>query len=674
MSTDRILRWILTGDHIFENACAESKAICSTTEQETAGDAVLEEIASVSSGHVEQVSIENSENLQKLLTGHDNDPLIPTTDQINYTFLRGERLWRAYLTHATSLPSGWMREGWLAPYTLLQNIPPLPRDLPRQRSITGQALWHVPHPELPKPCQQEIGKAQDEEVWIPEHVYNCPKEFSLAIERPVECRIRSRQCNSDKPNSMAILTLCWAYLFTARFLEMQKRPIQYSSTRLAPVLSSNFKPRPGDIVVHLRSASRHLVRWLCALLAPGLGWAVKGPLPPWAAHYDRATHFVIATDAPFSFLDDERPPSSKKATDLLVEFCQLYDFGYSAGYGVRSSGLLPQPTASFLAAFALPFYSALNLQPQLPVPKLIPNLNTYSSSLEYIRDYVGDLPYFMTLSISPASLGSVIWSIFWEPGLECNLVSAWFGSTLEVIRPLIEAGNLEILSTMFALRRERVGLLWCAIFDLGDPKLLDMIVSYLESHEERWGGSWAGPDIDVAAWTGSAQSFLDEKFSGTYQGMAAQIPRSDLLRHRFNFRLGHPDSIRYGWQPFGYVAKEQIEPELWPALERGQPREYIHWVWWLKDKEHQMIAKIHQGFRRGKVKQVEHVDDTTHHNNDKITVPRGFSCRVGIAPSFEATWSTLHYGAREASGDRSLEAILINGIREHPWFADSRGI
>ena len=60
--------------------------------------------------------------------------------------------------------------------------------------------------------------------------------------------------------------------------------------------------------------------------------------------------------------------------------------------------------------------------------------------------------------------------------------------------------------------------------------------------------------------------------------------------------------------------------------------------------------------------------------DEEITVPSGFVCRVGLAPSFEATWSTLHYGAGEAWGDRSLDAILIDGIREHPWFAESRGI
>jgi hypothetical protein len=46
-------------------------------------------------------------------------------------------------------------------------------------------------------------------------------------------------------------------------------------------------------------------------------------------------------------------------------------------------------------------------------------------------------------------MGSIIWSIFWEPGVECNLVSVWFGSILEVIRPIIKAGNVEMLAKIF---------------------------------------------------------------------------------------------------------------------------------------------------------------------------------------------------------------------------------
>ena len=85
-----------------------------------------------------------------------------------------------------------------------------------------------------------------------------------------------------------------------------------------------------------------------------------------------------------------------------------------------------------------------------------------------------------------------------------------------------------------------------------------------------------------------------------------------------------------------------------------------------------MIAIIQQGFRQEKAKNVK--VDSIHPDNSEIAIPNGLVFKVGLTPSFKATWSTLHYGSREASGDRSLEGILINGIRKHPWFADSQGI
>ncbi|KAH9212353.1 hypothetical protein DL95DRAFT_525191 [Leptodontidium sp. 2 PMI_412] len=666
MSTNRIHRWILTGKHVFETS-VDGKATGSTVATEPTEDAALEEGASVLSEHIEQRSPDNpvstntssqGESRNELLIGCDNDLLRPTTDQINYTFSRGERLWRTYIAHANSVPPRYIPEGCLDPYILMQNMPPLPQDLPRQRIITGQALWHVPHPELPKSCQQKTETSPDDDAWNPEDVYNFKKGFALSIDKPTACRIASGPCHNDeRPNSMAILTLCWGYMFCVRFLEMQKRPIRYSSTRLTPVYSNGFKPQLGDNILYLGSASTDLVRWLCALLAPGLGWT-----------------FIIVTDIPVNFLPDERPPSSKKAADLLIEFCALNDDGSPAANGESSYDTLQQPTAGFLAALALPFYNELDLQPQLPMPRVSASLRAQSRPLDYIRDYVADMPYFMTLSISPASMGSIIWSIFWEPGVECNLVSAWFGSILEVIRPIIKAGNVEMLAKIFTLRRKRVGLLWRAIFDLGNVKILDMIVSYLESHEERWGGSFAGPDIDVAAWTGSPQSFFDESFVGSYQDITSQVPRSDLLRHRFNFRLGDLNYIRSGWQPFGRVTKKQIEPDLWHALESGSPREYKHRVWWLKDKDDHMIAEVQHGLRYDKAEDLKYVDDELLFENNQVVEPSRHSCSLKLAPSFEATWSTMHYGATEASGDKSLEATLMEGIRKHPWFADSRGI
>ncbi|KAG9228320.1 hypothetical protein BJ875DRAFT_446985 [Amylocarpus encephaloides] len=223
--------------------------------------------------------------------------------------------------------------------------------------------------------------------------------------------------------------------------------------------------------------------WMAALgtRTPGLGWAVKGQLPPWVAHYNGATRFVIATSMPFNFLEDERPPSLRNTTDLLTEFYTLNNFKSPVPNSESIYGTLQQPT--FL------------------MPKVTASLDTH--------------------------------------------VTTHLGYPELVIRTC---------------------LLRYSPSDESDLEILNMIVSYVESHEERSGSSWAGPDIDVAVWTDYPQSFFEEDFSGTYREITTQVPRSDLLRHRFNFRLGDPEYIRFGWQPFGYATKEQIEPELWPGL------------------------------------------------------------------------------------------------------------
>ncbi len=465
---------------------------------------------------------------------------------------------------------------------------------------------------------------------------------------------------------------------------MQKRSIRYSNRRLAPTLVKDARPQPGDIVVHLGNASKDMVRLFCAVLAPGLGWSVIGPLPPWAAHYHSEIRFVVTVDLPFTFSDHEIPPSSYKAADL-IEFCTLFDFGSPIADRKKSCQPFNQITMAFLAALTLPFYNSIDLQPLLPLPRITANHISRSASTppKCVRDYLNDLPYYMTLSIHPGSVGSVIWSIFWEPGLDCNLVSAWFGAILEVLRPIIETADLDMLAKIFIIRRLRPAFLWLGVLLICDVAMLDMIVSYLESHQERENfGSWSGPDIDVAVWTSSKQSFLDEDVSNTYKDVATQVARSDLLRHRFNFRLGDEAALRFGWQPFGYVPKQQIEPELWQRLETGSSRKYEHWIWWLPERDKKgapkipevMIPHIQQGFRHNKIRRRQTVTAELNPETGTVVIPDEFACKVRLAPSQKATFHIISYGSKDATGDCSLEAMMLLGVRCHPWMADSRGI
>jgi len=202
---------------------------------------------------------------------------------------------------------------------------------------------------------------------------------------------------------------------------------------------------------------------------------------------------------------------------------------------------------------------------------------------------------------------------------------------------------------------------------------MNMIRSYLQTLEEQpYHGSWARPDPDVALWTGSRQSFFDEEGSGPYLSQNSQVLRTDLLRHRFEFRLGDgADIVHFGWQPFGTVEKTEVEPELWPRLEcEPQQRKYIHWVWWLAEDE----SVIELGLRRDTGKNVDSVAEELGYANSTVAIPSGFRCSVKLEPSKQATFRILDWGSRLASGERSVDAIAIPGIRHHPWLADAREI
>jgi hypothetical protein len=355
----------------------------------------------------------------------------------------------------------------------------------------------------------------------------------------------------------------------------------------------------GEVNIHLAaSASHDLVKWLCAVLAPRPGWSIEGGgFAPWAAFCPGDVRFIISTDGPVLFDVDEQPPNCARATELLIELCRFYGLGRPKHNSDNNEALSPY-TAAFLAALALPFYRHVGLQPQFPIP-VLKRQSINGASLKPIRQYVADLRYYMTLSMHPRTLGSILWSIFWQPEVECNVVSPWLASILSVIRPVITSKDLYVMARIFALRRPRVGLWWLGVFVLGDPGILDLIARYLETLEERWGyASMASPDTVASSWTGSPQSFLDEKDSRVYVNLDDLVPMADVLRHRNNFRLQDTASTPLSWRPFGYVYKHALEIDLWPALERGHSREYVHWVWWIKRDRGTVDRDVQLGFRK----------------------------------------------------------------------------
>ena len=399
------------------------------------------------------------------------------------------------------------------------------------------------------------------------------KTFLLSIKKPIICGVSTESTfTKDQlpgPNGLAILTFCCSYVFSVRILEMQHRRVEYSTT-MSPILTCSSSLQQEDVLLSLGHSSKMLIRWLCALLAPGVGWFVPGSMPPWTAHCNQDFRFIISTKVSADEIAQEGPPSFIEAVDLILELCALYDFD-------------SQPTEAFLTALVLPFHAMTDLQPRLSLPRIPRLTETSHEAPVYIRNYVKDIRYYMTLSLSARIVSPAIWSIFWQPSVQSNVASAWLGSIHSVLQPLLRAANMELLAKVFAIRNPTLVPLWLGLLRCGSSQVLDMIKRYLTTHQEySQGWTLAYPDPTIAAWTGSKQSFLDEECSSVYKGHSELVSTADVLRHRFNFQLADADTYYLGWQPCGTIKMEQIELELWPRLESPSPlRQYIQWVWCL---------------------------------------------------------------------------------------------
>jgi hypothetical protein len=94
----------------------------------------------------------------------------------------------------------------------------------------------------------------------------------------------------------------------------------------------------------------------------------------------------------------------------------------------------------------------------IELPK--PSFTIYYAHSESSRSVPTDfhlIDYYMTLSICPWVLGPSLWSIFWSPHVPFNRVGAWMAPIVDVLGPVIQNDDMELIAGMFihtgALRR-----------------------------------------------------------------------------------------------------------------------------------------------------------------------------------------------------------------------------
>ncbi|RGP75758.1 hypothetical protein FSPOR_556 [Fusarium sporotrichioides] len=539
-----------------------------------------------------------SESTQNWPLNKDNDDtLIPSLADVHCTFFDGKATWETFLDKANKIPLGlWPAEA-LNPYTTLAKVPSLPERLPRRCVLYGRLCWELP----------------------------------LAIGGT-----SFGEGDTDR----------------VRLFEVQGRRVQYSMDRLWP----NTPECQNGHVIDLEGASPSLIRWLCAILSPNIGWKVmdKGGLTLWATCF--ATEVKICIEAPASAIEIRSAPNSAQATSLLIELCRLFNLGADRT-GIASDLEPMQPyQASFLTTLMLPFYKFMGLVPCLPPPHLTRQRDsTFESSHEQsIQGYLDDMRYFMTLSLSPISIGSMLWSILWQPDIDCNLKK-----------------QVEVLVKVFLSRRPRIAIWWVALFMLGDLGALDWIRRYTVTIEERYGfGSLSPPDPMVSAWTGCKQSFLDIEKESIYANLDDLVSKADLLRCRFDQRLQDTAGLNLSWRPFGYIQKKQVELELWPQLETKYYRKYHSFTWYV-DKNQPISDK---GFRVCTGRTVDDVPDNLEMVTSPVDCLKRNDQALNIEPSKKSTLRMMDFLVENAIGDRDWANADVQVPEQFRWLRDFRGL
>lgn len=323
-------------------------------------------------------------------------------------------------------------------------------DLARQIKIKIQKtvahpVWHVPDAEE----DDGGGCSIDGENLVLDQLYGVRKYVNVSYPNHITSCVSSYADATITSSGVSILTIGWSYILSVRLLELQGETVTYTrykvGTRPRRDLMSNNHP-PNTVEIDLgRPASRQLIAWLRAILAPKAGWVAKGSkrenYTPWAVLLPSDVQFCLYVDEPIEVDQQEHPPTYAEAAQLFSEFCGLFGLGKQEGRPGRPRKDTPKPspvTLAFLAALALPFYRHLKLQPHFPQPMMKRSRLVSHAHSDLIKSYVKDLSYYMTLSMQPRCVGSIIWSIFRQPEIECSLVSPWLSSISAILKPIIE--------------------------------------------------------------------------------------------------------------------------------------------------------------------------------------------------------------------------------------------
>lgn len=406
-----------------------------------------------------------------------------------------------------------------------------------------------------------------------------PKQLQLAVGSRVTVKLSEDSPFSDWPgihglsgydngNYLSVLYLAWVYILSARWVELLSRSADhecYMGYTAQEGEDSQQSDNHTLIQIDLSDdACEEEALWWRAILYSENGWNATTKyngheyLSPWSVSA-KCTGLTVATKASGG---KSHPPSSMTALQYLTNFCVHHR-------------LYAQCSVALAGALYIPFLRGGTVS--LPFPKQIPRVDIKEGAGDstvsisgLLNEYSELIPKCMTLSSNALGLRSLLCSTFFNPDIECNLVSAWLNPAFAVI-DLISPGTSS-LATLLANRQPRLGFLWLGAI------LTDLAKSILRDIR----AGMTALDLPASAWTGTTHTFLTSEM-GVINGES--ICRVDECRLQFITACeDHDRPPIWPWKPFG--ATKLCDAELLVRKHAQCPAhclEYKSWEWILRN-------------------------------------------------------------------------------------------
>jgi hypothetical protein len=271
-------------------------------------------------------------------------------------------------------------------------------------------------------------------------------------------------------NCLAILILAWSYILSRRWAEIMPEgaSLVYTSSMADahnPHIPTTPLPDHLKLEVDIRYAGSEEARWWAAVLAPGQGWQATLSLgqdtflAPCSIRLQPGCQFLLSTTSAFQSYS-AAAPSCSEALRFLDNFCLHRNTADQSQAALAAVLLFPSMGTG--KGLQLPVLAASHLadptgsNPSMPRQQC---LNTNSDSRHSWTDHIDHLDRLITLSCRSRGIRPILLSSFYNPGAECNAVTAWLRGSLAAIDAVAQGDPL-ILGRMIMDRQPKVAALW----------------------------------------------------------------------------------------------------------------------------------------------------------------------------------------------------------------------